>query len=42
MDDRDSPYRYRDEVEQSAEHDPEEREVVIYDGQAMSYRSYRR
>jgi hypothetical protein len=42
----DSPYVYRDEEEQrhepSAEPDPEGREVVIVDGRAMSYRSYKR
>lgn len=42
----DSPYVYRDEDEQRHEPrvtpDPEGREVVIVDGRAMSYRSYKR
>lgn len=42
----DSPYVYRDEDEQRHDRrvgpDPEGREVVIVDGRAMSYRSYRR
>ena len=37
-----SPYVFRDERESAPEYDPEEREVVINDGQAMSFRSYRR
>jgi hypothetical protein len=39
---RDSPYVFRDEREAPPEYDPEEREVVIVDGQTMSFRSYRR
>jgi hypothetical protein len=42
MEERDTPYVFRDEVENSPEYDPEERETVIYDGRAMSFRSYRR
>ena len=42
MEESDRPYVFRDEAEESPEYDPEEKEVVIYDGQAMSYRSYRR
>ncbi|WP_256360025.1 MULTISPECIES: hypothetical protein [Haloprofundus] len=42
MEGDDSPYRFRDERTQSPVYDPEERETVIVDGQAMSYRSYRR
>lgn len=38
----DSPYVFRDENERPARYDPEEREVVIVDGTAMSYRVYRR
>ena len=38
----DRPYVFRDEVEAPPTHDPEEKEVVIYDGKAMSYRFYRR
>ncbi|WP_173862787.1 hypothetical protein [Salinigranum rubrum] len=37
-----SPYVFREERESPASHDPEEREVVIVDGRAMSYRMYRR
>lgn len=39
---KNSPYVFRDEPEPTPEYDPEEREVVIIDGQAMSFRSYRR
>lgn len=42
IDERNSPYVFRDEPEAPASHDPEEREVVIVDGKAMSYRAYRR
>lgn len=42
MEGRDTPYIFRDEVESSPTLDPEEREVVIVDGRAMTYRSYRR
>jgi hypothetical protein len=42
MEERDTPYAFRDEVEQSPSYDHEEREVVIVDGEAMTYRSYRR
>ena len=38
----DSPYVFRDEEMEQPEYDPQEREVVIVDGQAMSFRSYRR
>ncbi|WP_269844160.1 hypothetical protein [Halegenticoccus soli] len=38
----DTPYVFRDEVEEPPTYDVEEREVVIVDGQAMSFRSYRR
>ncbi len=37
-----SPYVFREERELPLSHDPEEREVVIVDGRAMSYRMYRR
>ena len=37
-----SPYVFREERESPPSHDPEEREVVIVDGRAMSYRMYRR
>jgi hypothetical protein len=37
-----SPYVYRDEQEQPAALDPEGRDIVIADGLAMSFRSYRR
>jgi hypothetical protein len=39
---RNSPYVFREEHESPPAHDPEEREVVIVDGRAMSYRMYRR
>lgn len=42
MEQRERPYVFRDEVERTPEYDPEEREVVIVDGFAMSYRAYRR
>ncbi|SFR43316.1 hypothetical protein [Halogeometricum limi] len=35
-------YVSRDEVEEVADYDPEEKEVVIVEGQAMSFRAYRR
>jgi hypothetical protein len=35
-------YVSRDEVEETDSYDPEEREVVIVEGQAMSYRAYHR
>ncbi|WP_267195355.1 hypothetical protein [Halegenticoccus tardaugens] len=38
----DTTYVFRDEVETPRTPDPEGRDVVIVDGQAMSYRSYRR
>lgn len=38
----DSPYVFRDEGDRPTQYDPEEREVVIVDGYAMSYRAYRR
>jgi hypothetical protein len=41
-DEPNSPYVYRDEQEQLAAVDPEGRDIVIADGQAMSYRFYRR
>jgi hypothetical protein len=37
-----SPYVFREERDDPPSHDPEEREVVIVDGRAMSYRMYRR
>jgi hypothetical protein len=37
-----SPYVFREEREPTPSYDPEEREVVIVDGRAMSYRMYRR
>jgi hypothetical protein len=39
---RNSPYVFREEHESPPSYDPEEREVVIVDGRAMSYRMYRR
>ncbi|MGM0590602.1 MAG: hypothetical protein ACQETI_03055 [Halobacteriota archaeon] len=42
METQNSPYRFRDEVEAPPSYDPEEREIVIIDGVAMSFRSYRR
>ncbi|WP_255634951.1 hypothetical protein [Haloprofundus salinisoli] len=42
MEGDDSPYRFRDERMSAPMYDPEERETVIVDGHAMSYRSYRR
>lgn len=36
------PYLSNDEIEELDLHDPEEREVVIVDGEAMSYRAYHR
>ncbi|MFB6090182.1 MAG: hypothetical protein ABEJ97_03910 [Halobellus sp.] len=36
------PYVSHDEVEESDVPDPEGRDVVIADGQAMSYRAYHR
>ena len=38
----DRPYVFRDEKVALPAYDGEEREVVIVDGQAMSFRSYRR
>jgi hypothetical protein len=42
MEEHDTPYVFRDEVAQPPDHDFEEREVVIVDGEAMTYRNYRR
>lgn len=42
MEPRDSPYVFGDESPQQTSHDPEGRDVVIIDGQAMTYRSYHR
>ena len=42
MEERDTPYVFRDETATEPTYDPEEREVIIVDGQAMTYRSYRR
>ncbi|SFG10013.1 hypothetical protein SAMN04488063_1418 [Halopelagius inordinatus] len=36
------PRLSNDEIEEFTLHDPEEREVVIVDGEAMSYRAYHR
>lgn len=36
------PYLSNDEIEELHLYDPEEREVVIVDGEAMSYRAYHR
>lgn len=41
MESHDTPYVWRDEAIQEPEHDPEERDTVIVDGLAMSYRHYR-
>lgn len=40
MDERPSPYVYRDEPTDEPAHDDEGRDVVIVDGRAMTYRSY--
>jgi hypothetical protein len=40
MDQRDSPYVFREEPA-APDHDPEGRDIVIVDGEAMSYRQYR-
>lgn len=42
MEELNSPYIFREERDGPKEHDPEEKEVVIVDGRAMSFRSYRR
>jgi hypothetical protein len=42
MRERDTVYTFRDEVDQPPEYDHEEHDVVIVDGEAMTYRSYRR
>lgn len=42
MRERDTKYVFRDEDESVPSHDPEERDVVILDGEAMTYRRYRR
>ncbi|ATW89644.1 hypothetical protein halTADL_2940 [Halohasta litchfieldiae] len=42
MEPRDSPYVFGDEPPREASPDPEGRDVVIIDGQAMTYRSYYR
>lgn len=41
MEEQDSPYVFRDESAEPAD-DPDDAEVVIVDGRAMSYRWYRR
>jgi hypothetical protein len=43
MEERDSPYVYRDDPapDPDRDPDPEGRDVVIVDGEAMSYRVYR-
>jgi hypothetical protein len=38
----DGPYLSNDEIEELGLYDPEERDVVIVDGEAMSYRAYHR
>jgi len=42
MEPSDAPYVFGDESPQPPSHDPEGRDVVIIDGQAMTYRSYHR
>ena len=42
MEPSDSPYVFGDESPQQISHDPEGRDVVIIDDQAMTYRSYHR
>lgn len=42
MEERDTNYVFRDEVEQPPHYNADEEDVVIVDGEAMSYRSYRR
>lgn len=42
MEARDTTYVFRDETEPVPSHDPQERDVVIMEGQAMTYRRYRR
>ena len=42
MEEPNSPYIFREEQDRPSEHDPEGRDVVIVEGRAMSYRSYRR
>ncbi len=37
-----TPYVFGDEPPRPASHDPEGRDVVIVEGQAMTYRSYHR
>jgi hypothetical protein len=38
---RDSPYVFREEASDSGSHDPEGKDLVIVDGESMSYRAYR-
>jgi len=42
MERSDSPYDFGVESPPQTSHDPEGRDVVIIDGQAMTYRSYHR
>ncbi len=42
MEPSDTPYVFGDESPRAASHDPEGRDVVIVEGQAMTYRSYHR
>ncbi|MGM0604493.1 MAG: hypothetical protein ACQETB_02350 [Halobacteriota archaeon] len=42
METRNSPYVFRDERERRPQYNPEEADVVIVDGEAMTYRRYRR
>jgi len=42
MEPNDTPYVFGDEPPQPPSHDPEGRDVVIIDGEAMTYRSYHR
>jgi hypothetical protein len=41
MEQTNSPYVFREEHEQAGPHDPEEKDLVIVDGESMSYRAYR-
>ncbi|MFC4356330.1 hypothetical protein ACFO0N_00035 [Halobium salinum] len=42
MEERDTQYVFRDERAAVPSYDPEERDVVIMNGTAMTYRRYRR
>jgi len=42
MEPSDTPYVFGDEPPRQRSHDPEGRDIVIVEGQAMTYRSYHR